>query len=268
MLRWRDAVVGRLLPGETLSAPLVEPLADEVVERDARAKVRRRLQAFVRSEVARRLAPLFAAHDLPLGGAGRGLVFQLADGLGALPAAAVAGQLGALDRQDRTALTRQGVRFGTETVYFAPLLRAEAQHFRALLWAVRHGRPVPPLPPAHHLGRPFAVDPGLPSSFYAALGFAVLDGLALRADRLERFAAAARHAARHAPFAADRVFAAAAGIAQPALPRLLAALGYRAVRDAESVRFLPPAKRRRPGRRPAMPSEGHPFAKLRELKFA
>jgi ATP-dependent RNA helicase SUPV3L1/SUV3 len=270
MLRWRDGLVGRLTAGTTLLAPRAEPLVADFLEAAAREKVRRRLQAFLDGEIERRLAPLFAARDLQLAGAGRGLVFQLADRLGALPTAAVAGQIVALDPQDRAALSRQGVRFGSETVYFEPLLRPEALHLRAMLWAVRHRRPIAPLPGRRRLGRPFEVDPTLPASFYDALGFAVLGGLAMRPDRLERFAAAAQRAARYAPFAADEALAAAAGVALPALPRLLEALGYRAVRDGDGWRFLAPARRRRTaaGRRAGLPRDGHPFAKLRELKLA
>jgi len=33
-----------------------------------------------------------------------------------------------------------GIRFGTQTIYVEPLLGAETERFRALLWAVRHGR--------------------------------------------------------------------------------------------------------------------------------
>jgi ATP-dependent RNA helicase SUPV3L1/SUV3 len=268
-LRWRGAPVGRAVAGASLLRPGAQPLLDDLVAGEAREIVRRRLQAFLGTEVARRLAPLFAAHDPPLGGAGRGLVFQLADALGALPATAVFGQTSALEPKDRSALARQGVRFGSETVYFEPLLRPEALQMRALLWAVRGGRPIPALPSARALARPFAIDPALPLSFYAALGFVVRSGLAMRPDRFERFAAAARRAARRAPFAADAALAAAAGIPAATLPRLLEAQGYRAVEFAEGVRFLAPARRRRrpaAARRP--PREGHPFAGLRELKLA
>jgi ATP-dependent RNA helicase SUPV3L1/SUV3 len=266
MLRWQGDLVGRLAAGAALSVPRAEPLLDAAVEGVARDRVRRRLQDFVHSTVRQRLAPLLAALDLPLGGAGRGLAFQLADALGALPVAAAAGQIAGLDPQDRAALVRLGVRFGAETVYLEPLLRPEALRLRALLWAVRNRRPVPALPSARRLGRPVAVDPALPPSFYAALGFAVIGRWALRPDRFERFAAAARRAARQAPFAADAALAVAAGVAPTALPGLLEGLGYRAVRNGEALCFLAPARRRR--RPPAAARDGHPFARLRELKLA
>ena len=107
-----------------------------------------------------------------------------------------------------------GVRFGTESVYVEPLLGAEAVRFRALLWAVRHGRPVPPLPGARSRGKAIAVDPDLPASFYAAIGRRVLGGLALRAGpagAARRGRARAR--ARAGRFAADAELAALAGVA-------------------------------------------------------
>ena len=272
LLRWRGGVVGRLVAGERMLAPRVEAIGGDFIEGDTREKIRQRLTAFVRAEIERRLAPLFAIADLPLGGVGRGLAFQLADALGALPASATTcgSESAALDRADRTAMSRHGVRFGTETVYVEPLFRHEALRFRALLWAVRHGRAVPALPGARRLGKAIAVDPALPLSFYAAIGFGVCDGLALRADRLERLAATARQRSRHGPFVADGDLAALAGVEPNALRPLLMALGYRAVIDQGVEIFVARPRRRRgaAGRNAVRPREGHPFAKLRELKLA
>jgi ATP-dependent RNA helicase SUPV3L1/SUV3 len=272
LLRWRGGVVGRLVAGERLLTPRVEAIGGDFIEGDTREKIRQRLTAFVRAEIERRLAPLFAISDLPLGGVGRGLAFQLADALGALPANITArgSEAAALDRADRAAMSRHGVRFGTETVYVEPLFRPEALRFRALLWAVRHGRAVPALPGARRLGKAIAVDPALPLSFYAAIGFIVCGGLALRADRLERLAATARQRSRHGPFIADGDLAALAGVEPNALRPLLLALGYRIVIDQGVETFAARPRRRREaaGRNVIRPREGHPFAKLRELKLA
>ncbi len=270
-VRWRGGPVGRLVAGERMLTPRVEPLASDFVEGEVREKIRQRLSAFVRADIERRLAPLFAASALPLGGIGRGLAFQLADALGALPAGKVASQVAALTPADRAALSRQGVRFGTETVYVEALLRPEALRFRGLLWAVRDGRGVPTLPPARRLAKVIDLDPALPRSFYAALGFFVADRLALRPDRAERLAAAARRLARNGRFAADQQLAAMAGIEPGGLRPLLTALGYRAIIDAGAETFVARPRRRRERAdrgdlRP--PREGHPFAKLHELKLA
>jgi ATP-dependent RNA helicase SUPV3L1/SUV3 len=271
MLRWRGGVVGRLVAGERMLSPRAEPAAGDFVEGDTREKIRHRLAAFARNEIERRLAPLFAISALSLGGVGRGLAFQLADALGSLPAGEVARQVAALDPADRAALSRHGVRFGTETVYVEPLLRPETLRFRALLWAVRNGRGAPALPSTRRLAKAIETDPGLPASFYAALGFFVAGGLALRADRLERLAAVARRLGRSGPFAADARLAALAGVEPGVLRRLLGALGYRAViaDGAESFVARPRRRRETAGRIPRpSPREGHPFAKLRQLKLA
>jgi ATP-dependent RNA helicase SUPV3L1/SUV3 len=271
-LRWRGAVVGRMVAGEKLVAPRAEPVAGDFLEGEAREKVRRRLQEFLREDIERRLAPLFAAHALPLGGVGRGLVYQLVDALGCLPAADAADQVAALAPPDRKALSRLGVRFGTESVYFEPLLRANTMRFQALLWGVWQGRPVPTLPSARRLAKPIEVDPGLPPSFYAAIGFRVLDGLALRPDRLERLAAAARRLARRGPFTPEPELAAIAGVEQSKLRGLVATLGYRAVIYNGKETFIARSQRqrdaKRTGRRRGPVGDGHPFAKLRELKLA
>jgi ATP-dependent RNA helicase SUPV3L1/SUV3 len=271
-LLWRGDAVALIVAGESLLTPRAEPLSSDFLEGEGRERVRRRLQQFLRSEVERRLAPLFAAQALSLGGSGRGLVFQLVDALGCLPVGAIGEQLAALDPQDRSALTRLGVRFGTESVYLEPLLRSDTMRFRALLWAIRHGRAVPPLPGARRLAKPIRIDPALPTSFYAAVGLRVIEGLALRPDRLERVAAAARRLARAGPFSAGAELATTAGLPPSGLRLLLLGLGYRAViADGQEI-FIPRPRRLRKakhaGKRREQSADGHPFAKLGELKLA
>jgi ATP-dependent RNA helicase SUPV3L1/SUV3 len=269
-LTWRGGLVGRLVAGETLLAPRVEVMAGNFLEGPPRERVRQRLQGFVKSEVERRLAPLFALRDLPLTGVGRGLAFQLVDALGCLPAAEAGEQLRLLDHAARRALARAGVRFGAESVYLEPLLGAESARFRALLWAARHGRAVPHLPGTRTLGKAIAVDPDVPASFYATLGRRVIGNIALRPDRLERLAAAAR--SRKGPFGADDDLAALAGIAPGDLRGVLQGLGYRTVVHDGAERFVPRPRRVKPGKphaaRRLVRGDGHPFAKLKELRFA
>ncbi len=269
---WRGFPVGRLVAGDSILTPRVELRASDFLDGEARERVRQRLASFVKGEIEARLAPLFAAQALPLGGPGRGIVFQLADTLGCLAAEDVAAPLKALDLPSRRALGRLGIRFGRETIYVEPLLGIEAVRFRALLWAVRHGHTVPKLPGTRHRGKAIAIDPDLPASFYAAIGRRVLGGLALRPDRLERLAASARGRARLGRFAGDAELAAIAGVTEAELPRVLLALGYRAVIEQGDEFFVAKPRRRgaqpRVGSHPRPPREGHPFARLKELKFA
>jgi ATP-dependent RNA helicase SUPV3L1/SUV3 len=265
---WRGATVGRMAAGAHLLAPRVEVRTGEFLDGEAKERVRQRLFLFVKGEIERRLAPLFAMQELPLAGAARGLAFQLADALGCLATDDIAILPGSLDRDSRRALARLGVRFGTETFYVEPLLSADSVHFRALLWAVHHGRAVPLLPGMRRRTRAVSVDPDLPPSFYTVIGRRVLGGLALRPDGLERLAQAVRQRARAGRFVADSELAAFAGVAPEQLRRLLLALGYRAVIEDGAELFVA-AKRRQPRvAATRKPREGHPFAKLKEVKFA
>jgi hypothetical protein len=89
---------------------------------------------------------------------------------------------------------------------------------------------------------------------------------------LERLAAEARRLARSGPFAARAELAAIARVEPSGLRRLLGALGYRAVIEAGEETFVARPRRRREtnksDRRQERAGEGHPFAKLRELKLA
>jgi ATP-dependent RNA helicase SUPV3L1/SUV3 len=271
MLRWHGEAVGRLVAGSRMLAPRVDLLISDFVEGHTRERIRQRLQAFLGGEIERRLAPLFAAQALPLGGVGRGLVFQLVDELGCVPRIDVCHQLRALESPDWIALSRLGLRFGTESVYFESMQRIDIVRFRALLWAVQTGRPAPPLLSRRYLSKVIEIDPALPASFYAAIGLRVLGGLALRPDRLEQLAAAARRLARFGAFSADDELAAIVGVERPALlRRLLTALGYRTVIRAGEEKFSGPRRGQRyiikSYDRPSA-AKGHPFAKLRELNL-
>jgi ATP-dependent RNA helicase SUPV3L1/SUV3 len=271
-LMWHKGLVGRLAAGDGPLAPRIDVQAGNFLDGSARERVRQRLHTFVKGEIERRLKPLFALQEMPTSGVARGLAFQLVDALGCLPAVAAAEQVRALDAASRRALGRVGVRFGSESLYIEPLLGADSARFRALLWAVRQGRGVPPLPGTRALARAIVVDPALPASFYAALGRRVIDGLALRPDRLERLSAAARQKSRAGPFAADPEFAGLAGVAPADLRGLLIALGYRATARDGGEMFAPRSRRVRglhphAARRP-IAGDHHPFAKLTQLKFA
>jgi len=270
VLRWHGSGVGRLVAGNRILTPQVDLLVDEFVEGEARERIRQRLRAFLRVEIERRLAPLFAAQALPLGSVGRGLVFQLVGELGCVPRATVGHQLKALEPADRIALSRLGLRFGTESIYFESLQRIDIVRFRALLWAVQHSWPAPPLLSKRELTKVIEIDSAFPASFYVAIGLRVLRGLALRPDRLERLAAAARRLARFGAFSTDDELAVSLGLERSALRRLLAALGYRAVIRAGEEKFVGPRRRQRDAAKrchQAPTAEGHPFAKLRELNL-
>jgi ATP-dependent RNA helicase SUPV3L1/SUV3 len=262
---WRDGAVARLTAGDHVLQPRVDVLPAEFLDGAHRDTVRRRLTEVVREQIGHPLAPLFRLAEASLEGASRGLAYQLVEALGTLPQARIDGQATALDKPARKRLAGLGVRLGTEVVYLEPLLNARAAAMAGLLWAVRAGAPLPV--PALRGVAPIR-DAGLADRLYEAMGYRVLGPRALRVDRVERLAMAARRLARQGPFAPVPELVAIAGCRKDELPGMLAALGYRAVMDASGIRFH--ARRRPPPRKPARraASADGPFAKLGALRLA
>src|SRR5690606_1804489 len=125
-------------------------------------------------------------------------------------------------------------------------VRPAAVAMRAVLAAVAADLPMPPpIPHPGRLGIPR--QEGVPADYYRAIGYPVLGPRALRVDRLEGLAAAARRLAREGHFAASPALASLADSPMAALTGMLAALGYRAIVEAGTTTFVPASKRRSRG---------------------
>jgi ATP-dependent RNA helicase SUPV3L1/SUV3 len=123
-----------------------------------------------------------------LGPAARGIVYQLEQGLGTVLVADAQAQLRQLETSDRSRLGRAGIKLGRRVLYAAPLLRPEALSVRrALCQAFLGPGSVLDLPSPAMRSIPPADD--VDDETYAALGFPVFGGLALRADEVESLAA-------------------------------------------------------------------------------
>jgi len=263
---WDGIAVARLLPGETALAPRVEPLPAELIEGAARERVRRRLTAWLGAHLQARLAPLFALRSAPLAGAARGLAFQVSEGMGLLPRAALAQQIAGLSAGDRRVLARLGLRLGAQSVWLPALARGEAPALLGLLWAIRCGISPPPLPRRRPAS--LTADPALPADYYQAVGYRLVGGVAVRPDALERLARLARQLASQGQFVATEALRAAVGCDQAALAALLQGLGYRQVGEGDLAAFAarPRLAHRRQQTGKARSADS-PFAKLRGLRL-
>ncbi|HLJ20235.1 MAG TPA: helicase-related protein [Stellaceae bacterium] len=262
---WRDGAVARLTAGDHVLQPKIDVLPAEFLDGAHRETARRRIAEAVRDLIRQPLAPLFRLAEADLEGASRGLAYRLVESLGTLPLARLDGQAAALDKSARKRLAQLGVRLGTEVVYVAPLLNPRAAGMAAMLWAVCAGA-VLPVPSVRGASPVRNVD--IADGLYEAMGYRVLGPRALRVDRVERLAMAARRLARQGPFGPLPELAQTAGCRKDELAGVLAALGYRAVMDASGVTFH--ARRRPQARKPvrhAAAADG-PFAKLGALRHA
>ncbi len=292
-ISWHGQPVARLAAGATALNPRVEPLASEFLDGAQRERLRKRLAAWLDRDLRDQLRPLFRAAEAEASPVVRGLLFQLTEALGTLPRAVLASQIAGLTKADRRVLANLGVRLGTACVFLPGRLRRRATLLRGLLRATHAGRPVPVMPATGALSfRPVdgvgdADAPSREESFCLAIGYRQFaqNGrvLAIRADALERLAAAARKLAAQGDFGATPALKRLVGCTAEDLAVALVALGYRCVSDAAGLSFVPrrtggsrygqrTAGKRRgrsgaKGRKGRQKAADSPFAKLRDLKI-
>ncbi|MDP1965105.1 MAG: helicase-related protein [Reyranella sp.] len=201
---WGGGPVARLLASGDILAPKVEALATDLLDGPAREEVRKRAAAWVETRIRLGLSELMDARataELPAGA--RGVVFQLAEGLGVLSRRPIEDQLAQLGEDDRKALARLGVRVGVYSIYFPSMLKPVPIRLRAGLWMIARNREtIPPLPAEGRTSMDLPKD--AEREFYATIGYLPLGDHAIRADMVERLAAMARQAVRESREAARR----------------------------------------------------------------
>lgn len=189
--------LARLIRGVDLLHPEVALTLPRELQAGARLRLHRRLLAWTRDLVGGLLALLDPAatadrHSsdhlaartsaaVPLSPAARGLLYQLEQSLGAIPARGASEQLVALTSTDRQALRRRGVRVGRHVVFVPALGRPEAMRARVALanaFFAPSVRVTVPAPSAVSL----PVTRENPDQLYAAVGYPAFGARAIRAD--------------------------------------------------------------------------------------
>ncbi len=249
---WEGAAFARLVAGDAVWRPEIRVLRNELVEASARDWLLARLRAWFerhQETVAPRLMQLQRAD---LDGPARGIAFQVLEGLGGAPAAAVDLLVKDLDDEGRKTLARVGIRLGTESLYVPELLKPRAVRLRSQLWSAAAGRLPEEGPPPE--GRVQVVRAeATPPAYDLALGYARLGGRAVRVDMVERLAALVRRAAKDGPFAITPEMLSLAGVDAETFAAMLQDLGCKPVAAAEdgTARF----ERRRHRPKPKQPRE-------------
>ncbi len=257
--------VAKLGPGPSVLTPAVFPFDEGLLDQGQRDRVRARLERWLKERVAHRLKPLLALRDAAdLTGTARGLAFQLVENMGALPRAPVASPVEGLEKTDRKALARHGVRLGVSHIYLTALAKPGAVELRGLLWAVKHKLSLPvPIPPP---GRVSVESAGAPPAFWEAIGYPAAGPRAVRVDMLDRLETEMLKRAKEGGAVAEPALGQMIGVSPEELGGVLKGLGYtRSVAEDGAVTW-----RRRRGhhakpRRDKPINTDHPFAKLRQL---
>jgi ATP-dependent RNA helicase SUPV3L1/SUV3 len=184
-----------MIKGESVLKPKVLLLASEQLNGPALESIQNRVGKWMNDQIEGRLKPLVKLSTLPLEGALRGIAFQVSEALGAMPRYKLADQIRNLEKKDYGRLKFGGLRVGYEHVFLPILLKPDPTELRCLLWGIFEEREILPGPPP--AGRvSFEAEKSLPHDYYLTAGYAVLDGLAVRLDMLDRLAGMLRRASR------------------------------------------------------------------------
>lgn len=222
-LLWLDQVVGRLVPGSSPLCPQVEVFGSDLLEATHRDRIQKRLMAYMGWALESLTRALRPSNDMS--GPVRGLLHQLAEGLGSVPRAQAHAQITHISQDDHRKLAARGIRLGTEAVFLPALLKPAAQQLRGLLWANYHATPTPDLP----FGRVSLDSALLPAETWQAIGYRCLGPTALRLDMVERLCALLREKSRAQPegFSLEAGQISMTGLTTAQLPEVLAALGWK-----------------------------------------
>jgi ATP-dependent RNA helicase SUPV3L1/SUV3 len=271
---WRGEPLASWVAGPERLKPHILLPADERVDSAARLRVEARLRDWTSAHIARVCSPLVKARAATVTAPVRGIVFQLAENLGAIRRSEVDAQLNLLKDDERKTLARLGIRFGLDHVFFPALLKAAPMRLRGLLWIAAHrapDAPPPGLPPVGRVSVPLV--PKVDETFYVACGYRPIGNTGYRIDMLERFAGEARRLTREKAPLFPPALLSLLGINMEAGVEVLKTLGFKArVTEAGLVFSL---RRRTPphikvqrlaaaGSAPAAVSDS-PFAKLKDL---
>lgn len=183
-IMWRGEPVGTMIKGSHILRPEVKALPSDLLSAQDKEKIEARLKLWLADLVRDRLGLLLAAERAPLKGVSRGLVFQLSESLGALPRVEADEEIHALERDERKALRKLGIKIGRHLVYIPALLRPGQVELSVLLWAIyTEQTPLAP-PPAGRVS--IRRQNHQPEGWLRAAGFSPAGALFVRADMLER----------------------------------------------------------------------------------
>jgi ATP-dependent RNA helicase SUPV3L1/SUV3 len=193
-IRWTGDAVAKLVAADDALHPRLRIIADERLTGAPREAVQARLDLWLKTHIEKLLGPLFElskAEDIT--GIGRGIAFQLIEGLGVLERSKISAEMKDLDQPSRASLRKYGVRFGAYHIYVPALLKPAARALASLLWTQKHDDvDLSALSGAQHLagsGRTsFPVDKQLNRDAYRVLGYRQCGERAVRVDILERLA--------------------------------------------------------------------------------
>jgi len=226
VITYQNEPIARMIRGTELLRPEIRLLGDSAMGAGSRLQIQRRLLAWTRDLVDDILGMLRRGDLRDLSPAGKGLLYQLEQGLGTVLAEAAREQLRHLTSRDRQRLHRAGVSIGRRLVFVRALLKPTAVGGRIAL-CVAYYDLRSSIPEIKNGSVSVKASPSVPTNAYIAMGYPVLGSRAMRADILERFDERLDRLSQQGFFALPGECASLVGCSLQELATVVEALGYR-----------------------------------------
>ena len=222
---WREAVIGKLIKGDTLYQPKVQIRPSDMLESEDIKNILVRLNTFVATFIKAKMEKLDALVSSEIDGVAKGIAFQLYENLGIIPRSQVDAMIKKLDEAGKLCLARLGVRTGLSMIYMPDMLKPEQIKTKTLLFNVfEEYFPECDSPPPGQVvvGRPHEGS----DRYWLALGYCVLGQRIIRVDIAERLTAVIRRYARKGQFTVSDDMISLAGATRLQMEEILIDFGY------------------------------------------
>ncbi len=224
-LLWRGDAVARLAKGQTPLTPTVTVLDSDLLDAEAANRIAARLTDWLNGHIREALEPLFVLQESDLQGTARGIAFQLIERLGIQPRNALGKLIKPLEKSDRQAMGRAGIRLGPHYVFVRNLTKPAAVQIKALLWSLWTGlEKVPELPGAGRVS--IAATPEMPRELYEIIGYPIVGPRVVRVDMLDRLISDMYANGDDGVFPRQPAHAPLVGASLEELDAMMAALGF------------------------------------------
>ncbi len=219
--------IAQLSKGNDIYQPKIKLLHTDLLDDAQNKVVLTRLEAWFQEQFDKHFAPLIALKDADIKGASKGIAFQIYENIGLLLRNDVTELLAGLEKEERPALNKLGVRLGAYYIYQRDILKPAALHLKSVLWRLFNGvsAETTPLPQSGNVSMAFPENGN--REFYRAMGFPVFGKTCVRVDMVERLNSAVFDGAVEGKYKFDPALASVIGVSVETVQLILADLGFR-----------------------------------------
>ncbi|MCH4150602.1 MAG: helicase [Sphingobium sp.] len=232
-LSWREEMVASLHAGPSLLHPEVRlDKAVLALGQDVANRVTARLQAWMKAQQERHLAPLLKILELSTlaetPAVVRALLIQLADSGGIMARHDLDDALNRLDKEQRQIVRKAGFTIGVLDIFHHALLKPGAALWRLALMAIHRTKPMLPSPPAGAVVLTLKAREELMGA--ARAGYRSFGETQIRIDMIERIARGGHEAiAKNERYDATSPFIVSLGLSEPLFNHIMRGAGFRAI---------------------------------------